>query len=72
LDDRYIVESNEFYVFNIGASEYIVDGNDDFLIVGGATVVYKADGTIGSLPSSIVAIDPTIRSHPNPNPMLDV
>jgi hypothetical protein len=70
LDDRNIVENDEFYVFNIGAREHIIDGDFSYAIAGGFTVVFKEDGRIGAKASTDVAIDPTIRSRPNPEPTL--
>lgn len=70
LDDRYIVENDEFWVFAIGAREHLIDGDRGYAIAGGVTVVYKADGHIGALASAEVAIDPTIQGKPNPSPML--
>lgn len=68
LDDRQIVENDELFVFNVGAREFIVDGDASFAVVGGVTVVYKADGRVASLPSVDVAMDPTMRTRPNPAP----
>lgn len=70
LDDRVIRENDEFYVFTIGAREYIIDGDMDYAIAGGVPVVYKADGHIESRPSVAVATDPTIQDRPNPTPSL--
>lgn len=72
LDDRYIVENDEFYVFNIGAREDIVEGDDSYATAGGVPIVYKRDGRLASLPSVEVATDDTIRSRPNPHPTLKV
>lgn len=72
LDDREIRENDEFYVFNVGAREYLVGGDKSYALYGGVTVVFKEDGRVGSLPSPEVAMDPTIRSRPNPNPTLVV
>lgn len=68
LDDRYIVENDEFYVFEVGAREDLVDGNPDYAVAGGVPVVYKSDGHIESRASVTIAIDPTIRQRPNPHP----
>ena len=70
LDDRKIVENDEFFVFNVGAREYIVDGDRSYHILGGVSVVYKEDGRLGSLASVEVAIDPTVTIRPNPAPTL--
>lgn len=70
LDDRQIVENDEFYVINVGAREHLVDGDRSYAIVGGVTIVYKETGKIGSRASVAVATDPTVRRHPNPNPTL--
>jgi hypothetical protein len=72
LDDRTIVENDDLFVFNVGAREYLVDGDRAFALVGGVAVVYKADGRFDTLPSPVIAMDPTIRSHPNPAPILVV
>jgi 5-formaminoimidazole-4-carboxamide-1-beta-D-ribofuranosyl 5'-monophosphate synthetase len=72
LDDRYIAENDEFYVFSVGARENIVDGDMSYAIFGGVPIVYKDDGRIGSRASVDVATDPTIQDRPNPNPTLTV
>jgi hypothetical protein len=72
LDDRIIVENDELYVFNVGAREYLVDGDPSYCIFGGVPVVYKADGRFATLPSPMIAMDPTIRTRPNPDPTLSV
>lgn len=72
LDDRNIVENDEFWVFAIGAREHLIDKDKEYAIAGGVTVVYKEDGRISSLPSPEIAMDPTIRSRPNPNPTVTV
>jgi hypothetical protein len=68
LDDRNIVENDEFYVFAVGAREFLVDGDSTYEAIGGVSVVYKRDGNIGSLPSVTVATDDSTRIRPNPNP----
>jgi hypothetical protein len=70
LDDRTITENDEVYAFEIGAREYIVDGDESYAMAGGVPVVRKEDGALEWLPSSMVAMDPTMRSNPNPNPTL--
>ncbi|MFG2091384.1 MULTISPECIES: hypothetical protein [unclassified Spirillospora] len=70
LDDRMIVENDEFYVFNIGAREFILDGDDSYAILGGVSIVFKEDCKVASRPSSVIAVDPSIRRRPNPNPTL--
>lgn len=70
LDDRSITETDELYVFSVGAREFLVDGDDSYEAVGGVTVVYKEDGKIASLPSVTVATDPSVRTRPNPSPTL--
>ncbi|MGX1805696.1 hypothetical protein ACWIGI_08280 [Nocardia sp. NPDC055321] len=70
LDDRKIVENDEFFVFDVGCREYLVDGDHSYAIAGGVTVVYKQDGRVGSLPSPEVAMDDTVRMRPNPEPIL--
>lgn len=72
LDDRYIVENDEFYVIAVGSREDLVDHNRDYAVAGGVTIVYKSDGRIGSRASVTVAMDPTIRERPNPHPTLKV
>jgi hypothetical protein len=72
LDDRLIVENDDFYVFSIGAREFIIDGDFDYMIAGGVPIVFKADGRIDSRASVDVATDPSIRQRPNPNPTLTV
>ena len=68
LDDKKIVETHEAYVFEVGAREWLVDGDISFAIAGGVPVVYKESGELGSLPSAEVATDPTVRIRENPNP----
>ena len=68
LDDREIGENDDFYVFNVGAREFIVDGDRSFAILGGVTVVLKENGQIDARPSAEIATDPTIRTRPNPDP----
>lgn len=70
LDDRYIIENDEFYVFSVGAREDIIDDDPDYAIAGGVPIVYKEDGRIGSRASVDVAMDPTLRERPNPNTTL--
>lgn len=70
LDDRRIVENDEFYVFSIGAREFIIDGDFDYMIAGGVPTVYKSDGHVEGRASVDVATDDSIRSRPNPNPTL--
>jgi hypothetical protein len=70
LDDRKIVENDEFYVFAVGAREFLVDGDESYEAVGGVSVVYKEDGRVGSLASVVVATDPTVRVASNPAPTL--
>jgi hypothetical protein len=72
LDDRTITETDEFYVFAIGAKEFLVDGDKSYETIGGVTVVRKEDGAIESMPSPVIATDPTLRGTPNPNPTLQV
>jgi hypothetical protein len=72
LDDRKIVETDDVYAFQVGAREFLVEGDESYETVGGVTVVYKADGRLGSLPSVAVATDPSIRITENPQPVLRV
>lgn len=72
LDDRKIVENDEFYVFAVGAREFLVDGDESYEAIGGVSVVYKEDGRVGSLASVVVATDPTIRVGLNPAPTLNI
>ncbi|WP_431954011.1 hypothetical protein [Nocardia lijiangensis] len=67
IDDRKIVENDQYYVVNAGAREYLVDGDFAYAIAGGVTVVNKQSGEMESRPSVEVALDPTIRSSVNPN-----
>jgi hypothetical protein len=70
LDDRQIVETDEFYVFDVGAREWLVDGDESYEVAGGMDIVYKNDGRLTSLSSAVVATDPTVRCTANPNPTL--
>ena len=73
LDDRKIVENDDFYVFSIGAREFIIDGNWSYMIAGGGTpIVYKSDGHVDSRQGRDLATDPSIRRRTNPNPTLTV
>jgi 5-formaminoimidazole-4-carboxamide-1-beta-D-ribofuranosyl 5'-monophosphate synthetase len=72
LDDRFIVENDEFYVFEVGAREGLIDGDPEYAVAGGVPVVYKSDGHIESRASVEVATDPTIRERENPHPTLTV
>jgi hypothetical protein len=70
LDDRLICENDEFYVFNIGAREFIIAGDSSYATAGSVPIVFKEDGRLESRPSAMVATDPSIRSTPNPNPTM--
>jgi hypothetical protein len=70
LDDRTITENDAFYAFEVGPREYIVDGDLSYALAGSVPVVRKEDGELEWWPSSMIAMDPTIRTHPNPNPTL--
>jgi hypothetical protein len=70
LDDRKIVENDEFYVFAIGAREFLIDGDESYEDIGSVSVVCKEDGRVGSLASVVVATNPTVRVAPNPAPTL--
>lgn len=72
LDDRTITETDDVFVFKIGAREFLVDGDNSYETIGGVPVVFKKDGKVGSLPSVAVATDPTVRSRPNPNPTIEL
>ena len=74
LDDREITEDDEVYVFTVGAREYIVDGDESYLTVGGALpVVHKADGKLESMPwAALLQVRPNLRTQPNPNPTLRI
>jgi hypothetical protein len=72
LDDRYIVYNDEFYVFEIGAREFLVDGDHAYALQGGVPVVYKANGHCRMLPAVEVAMDQTVRRRPNPSPTLHI
>jgi hypothetical protein len=72
LDDRTITESSEYFAFEVGAREYIVDGDLAMSVPGGVPVVYKEDGRFAWLPSPTVAYDDSVQSRPNPNPTLRV
>ena len=72
LDDRTIVENDDFYVFEVGAREFLVDGDESYEAIGGVPIVYKQDGSIGSLPSVAIAMDDSIRRETNPNPTISL
>jgi hypothetical protein len=67
LDDKEIVETDDAYIFKVGAREYLVDGDVSFAIAGGLPVVWKNSGELGSLSSRDVALDPAVRVTANPN-----
>ncbi|MCX4784116.1 hypothetical protein [Streptomyces sp. NBC_01264] len=68
IDDRTIVENEEMYVFEVGAREFLKDGDPNFEILGPVTTVSKRDGRVTSLPSVQVATDPSITRRSNPSP----
>jgi hypothetical protein len=70
LDDRLIVENDAMYAFNVGAREWIVDGDEDYLVEGALPVVFKADGRLAWLPSADIATDDSLQDRPNPAPTL--
>jgi len=70
VDDRTITENDELYAFEVGPREYIVDGDPSYAIAGSVPVVRKEDGALEWLPSSMIAMDPTIQTRPNPHPTL--
>ena len=70
LDDRDITENGEYWVFSIGAREYLVDGDMHYALAGSVPIVYKADGRLDSRASTAVAVDPTLQTRPNPAPTL--
>jgi hypothetical protein len=72
LDDRKIVENDEFWVFAVGAREFLVDHDRSYAVTGGVVIVEKADGRIGARASAEVALDPAIRSTTNPGPTLTI
>ncbi len=72
LDDRQVTENDERYVFEVGAREYLIDGNISFAVAGAVPTVVKASGALEWLPSVTVAMDPSVRSRPNPAPTLRV
>ncbi|MFC4374084.1 hypothetical protein ACFO5K_08190 [Nocardia halotolerans] len=67
IDDRNIVANDMFYVVNVGAREYLVDGDFGYAIAGDVTLVSKETGELSSAPSAEVATDPTLRIRPNPD-----
>lgn len=70
LDDRRIVENDEYYVFRIGAREFLVDDDYRYAIMGGVPVVHKDDGHFEWIPSIQVGYDDTLDSRENPDPTL--
>ena len=71
LDDREIRENDKFYAFEVGAREYLIDGDESYETSGSRIpVVYKADGRLDFLYSPQVAMDESIRRRPNPHPTL--
>jgi hypothetical protein len=72
LDDRQIVENDAFFVFSVGAREWLVDGDHDYLLIGGVPVVSKEDGSVSSRASVEIAMDDSVVVRPNPSPTLRV
>jgi hypothetical protein len=72
LDDRQIVESDEMYVFTVGAREFLVDGDQGYAVLGGLPVVIKETGEISQRPSVLIATDDRFEERPNPEPTLQV
>jgi|SRR6266536_2970485 len=72
LDDRRIVENGDLFVFEVGAREFLIDGDFSFAIAGHVPVVHKEDGQLEWLPSPTIATDPFVTSRPNPEPTLQV
>jgi hypothetical protein len=70
IDDRMIRENDEFWVFLVGAREFLVDGDEDYELDGGLPIVRKSDGSVDMLASVEIAMDDTVRQRPNPNPTL--
>ena len=70
LDDRTILENEQMYAFSVGAREWIVDGDEDYIVEGALPVVYKDDGRLAWLSSATIALDDSLRTRPNPAPTL--
>lgn len=70
LDDRNILENDEYYVFTVGAREFLIDGDQSYAIVGGTPIVYKADGRLDWIASPEAGMNESLRSRPNPHPTL--
>lgn len=68
LDDRQIVENDHEWAFNVGAREYLVDGDRRFAVIGGVPVVDKKTGEVGWRASVEVATSDAYRQRPNPDP----
>ncbi|QBS45312.1 hypothetical protein [Nocardia sp. CS682] len=73
IDDRQITENDELYVFRIGVREYLVENNISYAIVPGTVpVVYKTDGRLDTLSSSVCDARPSAVTRPNPSPALKI
>lgn len=74
LDDRQVTDDDEVFVFAVGAREYIVDGDDSYLRVGGALpVVHKDDGRVEWMAwIGLMSARPQLRTRTNPTPTLQV
>jgi hypothetical protein len=70
LVDRMIVENDTMYAFTVGAREWIVDGDEDYLVEGAMPVVFKDDGRLAWVPSAQIALDDSLRDRPNAAPTL--
>jgi hypothetical protein len=71
LDDREIVENDASYVIRVGPREYLVDGDESYLVGGeGVPVVSKQDGTITWEPWVVLMDSPGLTVRTNPSPTL--
>jgi hypothetical protein len=70
LDDRMIVENDTMYAFSVGAREWIVGGDEDYLVEGAMPVIFKEDGRLAWIPSADIALDDSLQDRPNPAPTL--
>jgi hypothetical protein len=72
LDDRRVVENDDFFVFEVGAREFLVDDEMSYAIAGSVPIVYKGDGRLEWVASPVIAADSSITSRSNPDPTLTI
>lgn len=74
LDDREIVEDDSIFVFNVGAREYVVDGDRSYVGMGAPIpTVDKETGAVAWVPGMLLyGQHPDLQRRPNPDPTLRI